>query len=941
MIRDGKVVFTAPDGPALTCLGLRDGTIRWKQDRQADDLYLAGVYADRAVVVGKRSCRALSLDQGAGLWTVETGQPSGRGVAAAGIYYLPLREGLRPGEPELCAIDLVKGRVVSHTHAPGKQVAGNLVFAHGDLISQTVTDVVAYPLVASRLTFVNDSLDKHPDNPVGLTERGALRLDVGDVKGAVEDLTKALKGDLPADSRLKARARLYQALTELFERDFDKAEPYLKDFEDLCKVDDNAPGAERAEAGQRRAAYLMALARGREKQGRVADALPAYLALASAGTGDDMLVSPQDRALKVRRDVWIHDHLAGLLARASGEERRRMEEEFSRKWKDLQADLTLPALRTFASIFGTGSVAGLEAHRVLAERLLGQKAYLEAELSLQPLLHGNDPATRARALADLARLQVGQGLLEDAVHYYRLLARDSPDTPLPGGNTGAGLLRDLGQDPRFLPYLAEPVSPARPRKFKVVEERGSFPFLGSAYRFRQRGEPLPFFARHNLTLRYDVNLLKLIDQATGQERWSQPLRPTSFPSLAAAVGQANQVALSYLNLGHLVILPVGPFVFGLDPVGKRLLWEKNLAGSSAPPGINPAAADPRDGSLLVTYPDGWSQQVGANVHLAATAVCVLDRAGLEALDPLTGRTLWSRSDVGPRARLSGDDRHLLVVETGSDNKASRARLIRVQDGSAVSVPDFAPLYDQRWHLHGSKILLSEPGPAGAVTLRWYDVLTGKDLWRQSFAAGSVPLLSEDASLAGMVEPEGKVRVYNPATGKPVLNTKLDNPGHAEKVLSAHLLRDGKDYYLMFNGPPDPDVTPQGNSLSNVVGGAALRCIPVNGYVYCFDAATGERCWYNEVTNQMLVVDHFRDMPVLLFTARYQQANGMGPGRIVNLVVSARTIDKRTGKILYLNDTVPSGMYFHELKADPATGVVEFTGSQMRIHFVPDAAPAKP
>src|SRR5262249_35554695 len=43
IIQEGKVVFTAPDGDAVVCLRLRDGTPLWKERRRDDDVYLGGV----------------------------------------------------------------------------------------------------------------------------------------------------------------------------------------------------------------------------------------------------------------------------------------------------------------------------------------------------------------------------------------------------------------------------------------------------------------------------------------------------------------------------------------------------------------------------------------------------------------------------------------------------------------------------------------------------------------------------------------------------------------------------------------------------------------------------------------------------------------------------------------------------------------------------------
>ena len=53
-----RVIFTAPDESSIHCLNLRDGSLLWKAKRGDENLYLAGVIADRVLIVGKQSCRA-------------------------------------------------------------------------------------------------------------------------------------------------------------------------------------------------------------------------------------------------------------------------------------------------------------------------------------------------------------------------------------------------------------------------------------------------------------------------------------------------------------------------------------------------------------------------------------------------------------------------------------------------------------------------------------------------------------------------------------------------------------------------------------------------------------------------------------------------------------------------------------------------------------------
>jgi hypothetical protein len=146
VIVDGKVVFTAPDEGSVHCLNLRDGSLVWRSAKSEGDLYLAGVYGGKVLVVGKTACRALDLASGKEAWKLNTGVPSGMGAAGGGTYYLPLGSAAETKQPAVCAIDVAKGRI-ARLIPVGTGAPGNLLIHGGQLISQGPLTVTAYPLV--------------------------------------------------------------------------------------------------------------------------------------------------------------------------------------------------------------------------------------------------------------------------------------------------------------------------------------------------------------------------------------------------------------------------------------------------------------------------------------------------------------------------------------------------------------------------------------------------------------------------------------------------------------------------------------------------------------------------------------------------------------------------------------------------------------------------
>jgi hypothetical protein len=289
-----------------------------------------------------------------------------------------------------------------------------------------------------------------------------------------------------------------------------------------------------------------------------------------------------------------------------------------------------------------------------------------------------------------------------------------------------------------------------------------------------------------------------------------------------------------------------------------------------------------------------------------------------------------RSDVGPRSHVFGDDRHVFVVKVDEGNGTSGTMVLRAHDGVAVQgAPDFSGLYKDRIRLVGRNLLVAADEKDGK-TLRLFDPLTGKDVWRQTYPAKSVVLQAEDCDLAGVVEPDGQVRVVDLTTRKDLLpdgwlgSCKMD-PKHLNKDGSVHLLYDGKMIYLACDGPPPAQTV----VLTNLMPGTGLRALNVNGEVYGFRLDTG-KSWHASLPNSQLVLDQFQDMPMLLFTAQnIKMANPFGGVQAQSTTL--QVFEKRTGKILYPpTEGNYAGGSFHALEVDGRNGRIEFLGQNAKL-----------
>jgi len=474
----------------------------------------------------------------------------------------------------------------------------------------------------------------------------------------------------------------------------------------------------------------------------------------------------------------------------------------------------------------------------LAERLLedtSPNAMLLAEQALQPVLT-ESPALAAKAYEILGRIYTNKNLLDDALWCYKKLGKEYGDVVIRDGKKGADFLKEANADKKFVALLSESKLIPEARKITVTEERGNFHQQTQSYRFEEPDSPLPYFQRNRLALRFDYHALKINDTLTGKEEWSMNITRTLFQNLVYGNGQPHLVRFPLQAQGHLVLLPLGHLVFAIDPVNKKILWEKNLYNpmgflpgqpATSPPGYNQLNVDP-DGSIRILYPDGWAQRIGLSNPMTAGVAALQTRDGLVAVDPLTGKTLWTRSDVNSRSILFGDGKHIFVVDMTPENTPSATRAIRAYDGVSVKVPDFSQLFTKRERIIGGKLLLNETLSDGPSNLRIYDIITGKDTWKESFPAGVMVLKSDEhPGLTGVVEPDGKVRVWRIPEGTQVLSTKLD-PKFIVKGGAALLLADKSNFYVGFNNPVNANIMPWGGIQTNLMPGSGMRAQPVNG-----------------------------------------------------------------------------------------------------------------
>jgi outer membrane protein assembly factor BamB len=929
IVQGNRVIFTATDGDSVRCLDLHDGSLVWKATKTEDDLHVAAVVDGKVLVVGKTTCRALNLTNGETLWQHPIDAPSGQGAVIGKLFYLPQKKGA------VLALNLDNPKDSTHITCRSGEAPGNLIFHEGFLWSQSVTAVSAYPQLEARLAQVEKRLKEEQNDAAALSERARLRLDKGNAAGAVADLRRVLTL-LPEELQAKERDKLFEALTQLLTRDFAAGEKYLEEYRALCKVAIPADAAEgkakalQAEQRRRQAQYHALLARGREGQGRYADALRAYRDLLDGAWPGDLLPPPEEPAVHVRPDLWVQARVAALAARLAPEQQQTLQKLIDTEWQAVRTGRNAAALERFVTLYGgiTGPLGapGREARFLLADRLIEDPETcraLEADFHLFSLQQDATPETAARALEARARLYTRFNLFDDALACYRALAHDHARVEVRPGKTGAALLNDLAADQRFLPVLEVPRPTWVPGKMKAVELPGNYP--PKPYSHYQSAGEVPASCRSlRFALDGKASRLLALDRNSGAERWGVAVPAPRgnyvyYPSMwrFSLTGEMMYVddGNAYQTVGHLAVFNLGYAIVGIDLLERRIRWVRNLQPES-----NPAA-------LMYSY----TNIVGP---YTLSGLFLVSRTGLTAIDPATGEVRWTRTDVSSYVEAFGDERHLYVVEQQGDGVARGLRALRTSDGMSVPIPDGAAAYNRKIRNLGRRLLVSEQGANEEVQLRLYDTHDGKDLWKKSFPAHSIVLNSTVPELLAVAAPSGAVTLFDLKEQRELHKFTVD-PKHLDKVQSGTLLRDRTQYYLAFQGPNDMGAAMMFGDPGPIVMG--MSATPVNGMLYAFDRASGELCWHSKLLNQAILLERFDDLPVLLCTAMTYRTLPGGNGFPVTLV---RSLDKHTGKIRY-NREIPNfnqNEFFHSIQVDARAGTIDLIGNTLKVRHMNERKP---
>lgn len=868
LIDGNRILVTPQDSDQLHCLNLLDGALLWSVDR-GDNLYLACVRGETAVLVGRAQARGIRLADGKPAWPdvdlagATAAVPTGRGFRSGDFYHVPL------SSAEVLKLNIERGRIESRARSRQGVVPGNLICYRGNVISQTLDSIDCFYQLDERERWAAGVLSERPDDPAALSALGEILLDQGKLAEGLAHLQRAY--DKVPDERL--RGLLVKGTMEGLRTDFPGFRAAAERLEDLL-----TDPAEQSEF-----ARLMAV--GLAKAGETLPAFGALVKMCQPEALANELEEVIPGKLSVRRDRWVQARLAELRATAPPELNARMDELIAARRAELGAPDSVTALQQFLLYFG-GQPGATATRQALAARLAADRRWLEAEWTLLGLERCLNPPPPGLIWAKLAEMLVSADRHEDAAKCYRRLLEGYANEICVEGRTGKEIVDQLPADSPVRSHLETKDSfPLGEVEKKVIAK--NLGYFSQPYELA--GSREPFFA--DLSLEIDYNRQELVARDPwGAERFRVAVMDGSKNNR-----YFNPAWSSARAAGHVLLVQNGLQVLAVDTLsplkdGKAaVLWRHDLSDSAeANVGIQTRWVRLPNGRnrMMITDPQG--QPLGSIWPIDREVVCVQRGSRLLALDMLSGQVLWRREDMPTGAEVFGDHRVIVVVPSEGDYL-----LLRTLDGQEQG--RVAASAGERIATSGDRELLWQTVD-GKQQLRLVEPAASKTIWTRDFESGAKYALAGDDEIA-VLQPTGRLSVLNEFDGSTRIDAQLD----PEPTLNGlQVLRD-HDRYLMMTSRP---VVARNNLRLNPVQNNGLFAAPlVNGRVYSLERKGGARQWDAAVGATALVLNQPARSPVLVFAANAFQAQQQ-PSKPNQQFTSIVALDRRTGKVLC--DEKPTG-----------------------------------
>jgi outer membrane protein assembly factor BamB len=891
-IVDGRALLTPVDSDQLFCLNLADGKELWKQDR-GSSLYVACVHRGHVVLVGRNGISAVNLSNGSKAWPdieLPSGSmPSGRGFASGDNYFLPLTSA------EVARFDLQAGRLVDRSRSRSGHVPGNLICYRDSVVSQGVDSLETYYQLGALKKQIAKTLAERPDDPRALAASAEVKLDEGALGEAVELLRKsyALKNDETT------RQNLVSSLLEELRVDFKAHRGVVEELDRLIDRDED------------RLAYLRLLAAGLQASGETLPAFEAYLKLADHA--DPQSLDAIDNSVAVRRDRWIRAQLEQLRGGALAEDQGKIDAVVSERLKTVLSGGSTDQLRGFLAMFGFHPAAN--AARAAVVSRLDPGSTVEYEM-LTRKLDGNVPDEQlAPLVARLARMLEESGRSDLAAIYYKQLGERFARLPAVEGKSGAEVVAALAADSPVRKSLGAAAPWPQGRVESREEKPPQQPFNERRpqrlIELQLAGTPSALFRDMNILL--DTQQGVLVGQdGLGEKRFRIPVAdPRGRPLSTGRFNPYGGLPLSHASAtGGVLMLLVGNQVLAIDALrgadqgSNRVLWVADLGdsmgGFSTGQSVYPRPVPLAWGETRHVAEDAQGRRYGALGPVSDDDAYFQRLRDLHCVDPLTGKIVWVRRNVGLGNQLFGDS-ELLFVAPGGD---SDTLVLRAATGELLGHRRIAP-FEKRMAVFGRRVLSWEQqGNQFAMQMR--DAWKDEVLWSHTFVAGSkADVQGQDA--VAVLQPDGRLKLIQLDDGKVLVDEAIEPE---TGLTNMQLMRCAEQYVLITNSAARNEA----NFSVQPLPGTANSPF-VNGRMYAFAVEDGKKLWPAPVmiSQYSILPAQPSQLPLLVFVR--QISKPAQPPRADNKM-SILCIDRRTGRVVYENEQLPP----------PTTGTQELSGN---------------
>lgn len=941
LVADGKVVLTPPESNEIHCLELGSGKMIWKKQRDKA-LFLACVDRGNAVLVGPESITALRLKDGSAAWAKDIALsggalPSGLGYLSEGRYYLPLTTG------QVIAIDTADGAAADAVKASSESVGGNLICHRGSIISQSALFLEKFEQIEVLRERAKTALAKNAEDAAAIRDLAEMRR----LEGAFDEAVPMLKQAYEIDSSdMLTQEMLAETLLEALSRDY---KTYRNEMPLLRKI---------ASGPAQQVELLRIEAQGLESAGELVKAFDAYLRLIDATVAAQSLFSigPQH---SVRSDRWVRAQLEQLWSEASPAQRQVFADKLADRRKSWSNPAPIGELQSYLAFYG-GLVENDPIPLQLARQLDGSNDPLDKELELLRLARATVDEQRAAADVLLTQWLIEQGRLDEAAasmadveRRWANLERIEDKPPQEWLTQWKKEIDATNVLPKPWPAGRAKVEdlPATVANRRDVTRRAQAEFQLGLRRLRVEQSDEPALGPQEWFISQDGSRLIGRD-AAGQDayRFSASRRSR----LRRFAGNADLVQAA--QLGDILYVTLGGQVVAIDSRQRGrnddadILWQSSTSGRLP---VNVARVAVTNSRPVYDASSQRRRVPGAAGGFFATlgpvtpfGVVFQDQQRLQAVDPLSGETLWTRSDIPAGCELFGDDNFVLAADVVSE----KLHVLAMGDGELLEV---RPLPKLPWLLtSGRNIALlqdASPGEAKAgdtkedtpsgdkvrKALQIVDGVTGEKLFESEYDP-TVRVTTLEPNLIAVVEPDGQFELIDVRTTERLIDYQLPladlSPNSAPRSIT--VFRAGDQLILGLNFGT--------RQLSSRSIGVDFPL--VDGQVYAFDLRDGEPLWPEAavIASRGLALSQPSDIPVLVFVDRVLKRDQNGAGTKLRLLC----IDRATGATVHRNDDLPdvSGgqMRIRASRGDVAAVDFEMTAKTIRLTFTDEPrAPAPP